>query len=822
MSQAGSAPPLEVESFPRSFGDYELLEEVARGGMGIVYRARQVSLDRIVAVKMLLFGPLSSPEFVKRFRAEASTAASLQHPNIVAIHEVGVHQAQQYFAMDFVEGPSLAKLLAYGPLPAKRAASYLKTIAEAIHYAHERGVLHRDLKPSNVLIDANDQPHVTDFGLARRLEGDSELTMTGQVLGSPNYMPPEQAVGRRGKVSRRSDVYSLGAMLYHLLTGRPPFVGEALTDTLEQVLDAEPVSPRVLNPSVPRDLETICLKCLEKEPDKRYATAQALVDELSRFLERQPIQARPVTRPERIWRWCRRKPALATTLAATMLLLLALLIGGPVLTYRINQARKAQAEEAIKSREVARFLKQMLAGINPAAMQGRDAMGLMRETMQQAEARLELELRKLPDVQAELRETIANCYLELDEDLRAEKLLREALRLRQTFQSEEHPDIINTKFYLMRAVLGQSIWTPSQNKFAEAEQLLEATLKLHLKVNGSNNIRTAEMLNFYALTMKDHPSAEPLNRRALAILHGIGATNDPVFGFTLQHLAHHLLYQDRFEESVFYARQAVAAQRRLFEGQDPPTSEALIELTFALRGANQLPEAVSTAREACQLKQTVLGPTNQATLATRWLLAVTTLDCGDVKATDELLYDAPFDLISPDWLGRRTCGEDVRFWLIRAMTCLAHYHSSTNTVRARRYADEAVRLTRPYLLARQADTHAAPWRIANAKSLTGGALVAAGSVDAEAEASTRVAKLVEAEPLLLDGQAGLDIAEDIPAPVAGQFRRQATDRLVRLYEVWGLLAPDSGCGAKLAEWKRRLQTLDAPDANRPASNPKPQ
>jgi WD40 repeat protein/serine/threonine protein kinase len=327
---------------PRAFGEYELLEEIARGGMGIVYRARQVSLHRIVAVKMLLSGPLSSPEFVKRFRAEASVAASLQHPNIVAIHEVGVHEGQQFFAMDYVEGQSVAKLLSNGPLPARRAAGYLKHIAEAIHYAHERGILHRDLKPSNVLIDASDQPRVTDFGLARRLEGDSELTITGQVLGSPNYMPPEQATGKRGKVSRRSDVYSLGAMLYHLLTGRPPFVGEALTDTLEQVLNAEPVSPRLLNPSVPRDLETICLKCLEKEADKRYAAAQVLADELGRFLQSEPVYARPVTRIERAWRWCRRKPVLASFVAATALLLLGILIGSPIFAYRINQARKAE------------------------------------------------------------------------------------------------------------------------------------------------------------------------------------------------------------------------------------------------------------------------------------------------------------------------------------------------------------------------------------------------------------------------------------------------------------------------------------------------
>jgi eukaryotic-like serine/threonine-protein kinase len=336
---------------PRVFGDYELVEEVARGGMGIIYRARHLSLDRIVVVKMLLFGPLSSPEFVKRFRAEASAAASLQHPNIVAIHEVGVHQGQQYFSMDYVEGQSLAKLLANGPLPAIHAARYLKTIAEAIHYAHERGILHRDLKPSNVVIDANDQPRVTDFGLARRLGGDSELTMTGQVLGSPNYMPPEQAMGMRGKVSRRSDVYSLGAMLYHLLTGRPPFMGEALTDTLHQVVNADPLSPRLLNPTVPRDLETICVQCLEKEPDKRYSTAQMLAEELGRFLNHQPVHARPVTCVERIWRWCRRKPALASFAAATAFLLLGILIGSPIALYRINQVRKAE-EVQFKRAEV--------------------------------------------------------------------------------------------------------------------------------------------------------------------------------------------------------------------------------------------------------------------------------------------------------------------------------------------------------------------------------------------------------------------------------------------------------------------------------------
>ena len=343
-------PPASASASPfvRDFGDYELLEEIARGGMGIVYKARQKSLDRIVALKMLLFGPQASPEFAKRFRAEAVLAASLQHPNIVAIHEVGVHEGQQFFVMDYVAGPSLARLVGHQPLPARRAAGYLKTVAEAIHYAHERGILHRDLKPSNVLIDVNDQPRVTDFGLARRFEGDSQVTLTGQVLGSPNYIPPEQALGKRGKVSRQSDVYALGAMLYHLLTGRPPFQGETLTDTLHQVLNTEPVSPRLLNPSVPMDLETICLKCLEKESHRRYPTAEAVAEELGRFLEDKPIRARPVNVPEKAWRWCRRKPALATALGA-VILVAALGFAGILSQWRRaeQQRRNAEASELL-------------------------------------------------------------------------------------------------------------------------------------------------------------------------------------------------------------------------------------------------------------------------------------------------------------------------------------------------------------------------------------------------------------------------------------------------------------------------------------------
>jgi serine/threonine protein kinase len=309
-------------------GDYELLEEIARGGMGVVYTARQVSLNRIVAVKMILAGHLASPMVIKRFRAEAETAATLRHPNIVAIHEIGEHDGHPYFSMDFIEGRNLAELVRAGPVPARRAAAVMKIVAEAIHHAHERGIVHRDLKPSNVVLDILGQPHVTDFGLAKQFVADlgvqaADLTLTGQILGTPSFMSPEQISGKRDAIGRASDVYSLGAVLYHVTTGRPPFQGETLQQVLEQVTATAPLPPKLLNPSLPRDLETICLKCLEKEPGKRYASAAAFAQDLERFLCDEPIQARPVNSLEKFWRWCRRH----RTVTAAAALILALVTG---------------------------------------------------------------------------------------------------------------------------------------------------------------------------------------------------------------------------------------------------------------------------------------------------------------------------------------------------------------------------------------------------------------------------------------------------------------------------------------------------------------
>ena len=256
----------------RYFGDYELIEELARGGMGVIYKARQGSLNRIVALKMILRGRLATPADVLRFRREAEAAANLQHPNIVAIHEIGQHEGQHYFSMDYVAGRNLADLMDGKPLPAQQAARYVRIIAEAVHFAHRRGTLHRDLKPQNVLIDEHDRPRITDFGLAKLMDEESQLTLSGEVMGSPSYMAPEQAAGRQEQVGPQTDVYALGAILYELLAGRPPFSAPTAMATMRQVMEAEPAPPRTFSPGVPADVETICLKCLEKIPSRRYTS----------------------------------------------------------------------------------------------------------------------------------------------------------------------------------------------------------------------------------------------------------------------------------------------------------------------------------------------------------------------------------------------------------------------------------------------------------------------------------------------------------------------------------------------------------------------
>src|SRR5438445_3513846 len=304
----------------KDFGDYELLEEIGRGGQGVVFRARQKSLNRTVALKVVGLGEWATKAHLKRFRLEAEAAASLDHPGIVPIHEVGERDGSCYFSMKLVEGGQLDEVVRHEQMSIRRAVELIAKVARTVQYAHEHSILHRDIKPGNILLDGKGEPHLTDFGLARLVETESTVTRTLEVLGTPSYMAPEQAVGNNDALSSATDVYGLGAVLYQLVTGHPPFAGGTTYETIKLLLDTEPRQPRLWNPKIDRDLSTICLKCLEKDPRRRYSSALALAEDLEHWLKHEPIRARRIGVFTRGKKWVKRNPTTALLVASLVAL----------------------------------------------------------------------------------------------------------------------------------------------------------------------------------------------------------------------------------------------------------------------------------------------------------------------------------------------------------------------------------------------------------------------------------------------------------------------------------------------------------------------
>jgi serine/threonine protein kinase/lipopolysaccharide biosynthesis regulator YciM len=512
-----------AEHWPQVPG-YEILGVLGRGGMGIVHKARHLALNRPVALKMIQTGYQGQDAMLARFRTEAEAIARLQHPHVVQIFEVGEHDGLPYLALELVEGGSLSQRLDGTPLPARQAAQLVETLAGAVHAAHQRGLIHRDLKPANVLLTSDGTPKVSDFGLAKLLDSGSGQTASGEVLGTPSYMSPEQAESKGSDVGPTTDVYALGAILYELLTGRPPFRAVTALETLMQVVHQEPVPPRQLQSSTPRDLETVCLKCLHKEPRKRYSSAEALAEDLQRYLAGTPIQARPIGTLERGIKWARRKPTQAALLAVSVLAPLTL--ATIVLAYnaQLRQAleakgaalRQAEQQSAIAT-AVNDFLQKDLLGQADIGQQTvgqggeRDPEVKVRTLLDRASQSIEGKFPEQPLTEAAIRLTMGNAYRELGSYPDSQRHLERSLQLRTDHLGTDHVDTLVSKHDL--AELYQT-----QGKYDRAEPLYQEVLQIRTVKLGADHLDTLTSKDNLAVlywTQSKYDLAEPLFKEVL-------------------------------------------------------------------------------------------------------------------------------------------------------------------------------------------------------------------------------------------------------------------------------------------------------------------
>jgi tetratricopeptide (TPR) repeat protein len=616
-------------------GDFRILRELGRGGMGVVYEAHQNRLDRRVALKVVLAGRFAPADDLRRFRIEAEAAAQLDHPNIVPIYEVGEHAGLPYFSMKLLEGGSLAdRLTTYRDNP-RSAAALVATIARAIHHAHLRGILHRDLKPSNILLDEAGQPYVTDFGLAKRQGDGGDSTCTGAVLGSPPYMAPEQTSGKRAAITTATDVYGLGAVLYALLTGGPPFRADSAIETMEQVKTREPEPPRRLNPSVDRDLQAVCLKCLEKDPARRYASAEMLADDLERWQHGEPIEAIPPSAWYRARKFARRNRAALATMALISLVLIA---GTAVsawqavratnaerrATKQLSQIKEANAattraladsEEARTQAEaVSRFLVDAFQRPDPD-QDGRElkVMGLLTS----AAAKLDTEFTGSPKIKGDLLHALGRTLGNLNLPAEAVRIFQRALAIRRAALGPDHEDTLATQSSLGEAYLGAG-------RTAEALVIFQALRKIRESQLGPDHKDTLESQNNLAATwnqMGDPARAIPLLERTLEARKSILGPNHESTLATQNNLAAALSGAGRGTEAVALFRALVKVCEATLGPDHTKTLHSRNNLANALNRAGQFQEAIPLLQATLKVQGLRLGPDHPKTLVTRNNLA---------------------------------------------------------------------------------------------------------------------------------------------------------------------------------------------------------
>jgi tetratricopeptide (TPR) repeat protein len=632
---------------------YEILGRLGRGGVGVVYKALHERLHRVVALKMLLVAAHADAAQVARFRSEAEAQARVQHPNIVQIFEVGEADGWPYLALELVEAGTLAGRLSGTPQPARWAAELVETLAWAMQHAHERGLVHRDLKPANVLLSADGTAKISDFGLAKRVqEGAGSPTQSGEILGTPAYMAPEQAAGEITKVGPAADVYALGAILYELLTGRPPFVGANALETLLQVRQQEPVSPRRLLPSIPRDLETITLMCLRKEPARRYASAEALADDLKRFLNGESIVARHVGIVERGVKWARRRPATAALVGVIAMLLFAGPVGGvwyaarerdrankeSALRQKAEQAEEQAKHSAEDTSAVLDFVQtHVLAAGRPESQAG--GLGVkttIREAVDAAEPKIAGAFHDRPLVEAAVRHTLGYTYTYLRESEAAMAQHQRVLELRSKYLGPDHPDTLISMNNLAVAYV-----TAGQPR--KAVPLLEQTLAKKKELLGPDHLETLNGMNNLALAYKkagELDKAVPLFEQALAKQKEKLGPDDRYTLITMNNLA--AAYKDvgQLDKALPLLEETLAKKEEQLGLEHPSTLEGMSSLAAAYKDVGQLDKAVPLFERTLAMRQKKLGPHHPHTLVSMNNLATAYWQVGQLDQAVRLLEEA--------------------------------------------------------------------------------------------------------------------------------------------------------------------------------------
>lgn len=643
-------PPLEhaVKLSPGSverIGVYEIIDEVGRGGMACVYAARQAGLGRIVALKALPEGRGGIAGLEMRFLREAQTAARLRHPNIVGVHDFGRADGQVYFTMDYIDGGDLARRLRETHFSPREAASLIHKVAGALAYTHGEGVLHRDLKPSNILMEG-DEPRLADFGLAAQLEPGGDLTAVTGVLGTPHYLAPEALRGGSAALSAASDIYALGVILYEMLTGRTPYVGASPAELPGLIERREPPPPRLLAPAVPRDLSTICLKCLEREPARRYPTAAALADDLRRFLGGEPILARTPGFIEGFLRFARRHRLAFTAASAVALILVAATIVSTSLAIRATRAEQSAAAEARASKALADFLEHdLLAQASPGEQPDRDVK--LRTVLDRAERKIDTRFPDEPLLEADIRKVIAEVYDSLGDYETELRHMDSAVRLRQRHLGDTHP--------LTLSVMSEKAGVlHNLGRLEESAALLTKTYDSQRRLLGlehPDTLRTADNLVSSLRDLGRITEADTLQTTTLASARRVLGPRNPALLLGLSNLATIRLQQSRFPEAEALLQEAAGVQATVHGAEHPDTLTALNNLAVVYRDQGKLAEAAALDERILSVRRRVLGDEHHDTLIAMNNLA------GVYKAQQRLAECEPLQATALD-VARRTLGPE--------------------------------------------------------------------------------------------------------------------------------------------------------------------